>query len=92
MTREEWEAILKPLSFALSGAAMFAASQKLHRQAKGLPHCEPGEMDRLFLEKLTLIERRLSSVERAVLPMQGRLRSRLQRWLRLLFPNGSTGA
>lgn len=87
----DWKRLLEPLSLLLSGAASFIAFQRLHRMIKGLPPCEPSEMDRALLERIIALEERIA-VSGSKVPTIGKWRCRWRRLLGLLLAKGSTVA
>lgn len=75
----QWKRFLETVSLLLAGAYAWNLFQKLYRSYKGLPPCEPGEMDKVFLDRIRRLEDWRDQVERTTLPRRERWWKKLRR-------------
>ena len=76
MTYSEWKAILEPLSLLLAGAGAVVSFQRVFKSIKGLPPCEPDEIDKVILASIDDLRNSLSKLDRRLNEAEKIARSR----------------
>lgn len=76
MTYSEWKAILEPLSLLLAGAGSVISFQRVFKSMKGLPPCEPDEIDKAILASIDDLKNTLSKFDRRLSEAEKTAKSR----------------